>query len=178
MTMFTCDACARPARFLDANLECPECAKGSPQERAAIALFDDFKHSIGWPSKTWDDPALDDTTGRETFRRKARLALTAAIDIDELTRMLPDLTTAVTRDTARHFAAVIGTHYLGTEGLPDDFKEGARWPRGFIVSVADGLSAANPASMRNPPRSSATPPGYETPTTTTNTRTPNESDSC
>lgn len=80
----TCDACARPARFLDRNRECPECARGNPQERAAIALFDDFKHSIGWPSKTWDDEALDDTNGRETFRRKADAALRAAVDVDEL----------------------------------------------------------------------------------------------
>ena len=83
--MTRCDSCGREARFLSPQRACFDCAQHDPLERAAIALFNVAMDGLGWPSKQWDDPALDQVDrARENFRDRARTALTAAVDVDEL----------------------------------------------------------------------------------------------
>ena len=85
--MNRCDSCGTEATVVDPNgdgITCG-CAMSNPLERAAIALFNVAMDGLGWPSKQWDDPALDQVDrARENFRDRARTALTAAIDVDEL----------------------------------------------------------------------------------------------
>lgn len=112
-----CESCLAAVSAVDGNgdgLTCG-CWKNNPLERAGAALFDDFKHSIGWPSKTWADPALDDTDGRETFRRKADAALRAAIDQAELVRILQETLLDMPPERARLIARTVTTHYLGSD---------------------------------------------------------------
>lgn len=116
-TRLSCHSCSTPARFVDANHDCPTCAQSNPHERGAIALFDDFKVGIGWPSKQWDDPALDDTYVRETFRHRANRVLKAAIDPVELARTLHENMLGFTIRDMERIAKAVTTHYLGSEAI-------------------------------------------------------------
>lgn len=101
--MIRCDSCGQETTFLSPQNDCLDCAQHDPMERAAIALFDVAMINLGWPSKQWDDPALDAIEGgRGNFRNRARTALTAAVDVTELATLI-----------GHDHAAIVRTHFLG-----------------------------------------------------------------
>ena len=95
--MFRCDSCGQETVFLSPQRDCLPCARHDPLERAARAINDlDPQPSMKWERTTefW----------RNTARRDARAALTAAIDVDELAEHIgPDR------------AQIVRDHLLGTE---------------------------------------------------------------
>lgn len=104
-----CDSCAEVTAFRSPQGDCLACAQHDPLERAAIALFNVAMHNLGWPSKQWDDPQIDTVDGgRENFRNRARTALTAAINVEELAEHIG-------LDNAR----TVAVHLLGSETLDE-----------------------------------------------------------
>lgn len=96
MTALQCDACARPAEYLDWSDECPTCAQGNPMERAAIALYTTAVYGtpLDWGGLTEQE--------RGDYRTQARDMLTAAVDERELAEHIgPDA------------AKIVKIHYLG-----------------------------------------------------------------
>ena len=97
--MNRCDSCGTEVTVVDPNgdgITCG-CAMSNPLERAAKAINDLDPH----PSMKWER-----TTDfwRNTARRDARAALTAAIDVDELaTHIGPD------------HAQIVRNHLLGSQ---------------------------------------------------------------
>src|SRR5690625_7458461 len=98
--MFRCDSCATEVSAVDPNgdgLKCG-CAMSNPLERAAKAMNDLDPH----PSMKWERTT---DSWRNTARRDARAALTAAIDVDELAEHSGTIA-----------AQTVTTHPLGSDG--------------------------------------------------------------
>ena len=104
--MIRCDSCATEVIVVDPNgdgIRCG-CALSNPLERAAIALYRNFAEGMERSPVPWDSPQLDHTTLRQIFRRKAELALKAAINVDELAEHIgPD------------HAQTVRNHLLGSQ---------------------------------------------------------------
>jgi len=95
--MIRCDSCGAETVFLSPQRDCYDCAQHDPLERAAKAINDlDPQPSMKWERTTnfW----------RNTARRDARAALTAAIDVDELAEHI-----------GMEHAAIVRDHLLGTD---------------------------------------------------------------